>query len=276
MVTTILLVLGFQSSSRLAAAYGVAVTTTMIITTLLAYVVSRRLWKWSLPLALAVTGGFLVADVAFFGANMVKVAQGGWFPLLIGLAGFLIFTTWQKGRELLAAEMKKSALPLTAFVQDLEAHPVTRVPGTAVFLNSSAHGTPVALLHNLKLNKIVHQENIVVTVVTEEIPYVFDSQRLEVQRMRAGFCRLIVRYGFMEDPDVPAALAAATAQGLAVDPANVTYILSNNTLIPVRGSGLSRWRRRIFVYLMRNALRPTQFFRLPVNRVIELGMQITI
>src|SRR5262245_42647075 len=162
----------------------------MIITTLLAYVVTRRLWRWSLPLALAVTGGFLIGDIAFFGANIVKVAQGGWFPLLVGLAGFLLFTTWQKGRELLAVEMTKSALPLTAFVEDLERHPITRVSGTAVFLNSSPHGTPVALLHNLKLNKIVHEKNIVVTVVTEEIPSVPDAQQVEVQPLRAGFCRL--------------------------------------------------------------------------------------
>jgi len=195
---------------------------------------------------------------------------------LVGIGGFLLFTTWQKGREVLAAEMTKTALPLTAFVQDLQRNDIHRVAGTAVFLNSSPQGTPIALLHNVKLNRIVHQENIVVTVLTEEVPYVSPAQRLEVRPLGAGFSRLTVRYGFMEDPDLPAALAAAREAGLSVDPGTVTYILSNNTLIPSPGSGMPFWRRRIFAFLSRNALRPTQFFHLPVNRVIELGMQIKI
>ncbi len=276
MVGTIGLVVAFESSSNLAAAYGVAVTTTMIITTLLAYVVSRRLWRWGLPVAVTVTGGFLIADVAFFGANMVKVTQGGWFPLLVGVAGFVLFTTWQKGRALLAAEIDRTALPLTAFVQDLERHTITRVPGTAIFLNSSPHNTPVALLHNLKLNRMVHEQNFVLTVLTEEIPYVPREKRLEVQPLGAGFCRLIVRYGFMEDPDIPAVLAAPREQGLNINPGNVTYILSNNTLLPGQASTMAVWRKRLFVFLSRNALRPSQFFRLPLNRVIELGMQIKV
>jgi KUP system potassium uptake protein len=276
MLGTVGLVLVFRSSSNLAAAYGVAVTTTMIITTLLAFVVARHLWRWSLPVAVAVTAGFLVADLAFFGANIVKVTQGGWFPLLVGVGGFLLFTTWQKGRDRLAMEMSKTALPLTAFVQDLQQHPVTRVPGTAVFLNSSPHGTPVALLHNLKLNHILHAENIVVTVLTEEVPYVPQAERLELGHLGEGFSRLIVRYGFMEDPDVPAALLAAQSLGVEIDPAQVAYILSVNTLIPARGQGMSSLGRRVFAFLSRNALRPPQFFRLPTNRVVELGMQITI
>jgi KUP system potassium uptake protein len=276
MAGTLALVLVFGSSSNLAAAYGVAVTTTMIITTLLAYVVSRRLWHWSLPVSLLVTGGFLVVDVAFFGANIVKVANGGWFPLLVGIAGFFLFTTWQRGRELLASEVGKSALPLEAFVQDLERHQVIRAPGTAVFLNSSAQGTPIALLHNLKLNRIVHQRNIVVTVLTEEVPYVDRSNRIEVQSLGGGFLRVILRYGFMEDPDVPAALVAAREHGLDVDPENVTFILSDNTLLPTAGANMRVWRKRLFTFLSRNALRPTRFFRLPVNRVIEIGMQIKL
>jgi KUP system potassium uptake protein len=276
MVGTLALVLVFQSSTNLAAAYGVAVTTTMIITTLLAYVVSRRLWGWSLPVALAVTGAFLISDLAFFGANIVKVAQGGWFPLVVGICGFFLFTTWQKGRELQAEEVKKTALPLTVFIDDLERHPFARVAGTAVFLNSSADSTPIALLHNLKLNRIVHERNLVVTVLTEEIPYVALAERLEVQRLGAGFVRIVVRYGFMEDPDVPAVLKLARAQGLEVDPASVTYILSNNTVLPASGPGMRFWRKRLFAFLSRNAQRPTQFFRLPVNRVIELGMQIKV
>ncbi|HVN85743.1 MAG TPA: potassium transporter Kup [Candidatus Binatia bacterium] len=276
MVGTIGLVIAFQNSSNLAAAYGVAVTTTMIITTLLAYVVSRRLWKWSLPVAVLVTVGFLIGDLAFFGANIVKVAQGGWFPLLIGIVGFVLFTTWQKGRALLAAELDKTALPLSTFVEDLQRHNVTRVPGTAVFLNSSAENTPIALLHNLKLNRMLHERNFVLTLVTEEVPYVPAAHRLSIEPLAVGFCRLVARYGFKEDPDVPALLALAREQGQPIDPANVTYILSNNSLIPGRGPALARWRRRLFVFLSRNALRPSLFFRLPLNRVIELGMQITV
>jgi KUP system potassium uptake protein len=276
MVGTLALVIAFQNSSNLAAAYGVAVTTTMIITTLLAYVVSRRLWGWSLPVAVAVTGGFLIADLAFFGANIVKVTQGGWFPLLVGVSGFLLFTTWHRGRELLAAQLSRTALPLTMFVQDVQQHSPTRVAGTAVFLNSSPQGTPVALLHNLKLNRVLHEQNLVVSVVTEEKPYVADEQRLDIEPLGAGFFRLIVRYGFMEDPDVPAVLATVPAQALCVDAANLTYILSNNTLLPNPGSTMAMWRKRLFAFLSRNALRPTQFFRLPINRVIELGMQIKV
>jgi KUP system potassium uptake protein len=276
MVGTLGLVMAFQSSSNLAAAYGVAVTTTMIITTLLAYVVSRRLWGWRLPVALAVTGGFLIADLAFFGANIVKVTQGGWFPLLVGVAGFLLFTTWHRGRELLAAQLNSTALPLSVFVQDVQQRNPTRVSGTAVFLNSSPQGTPVALLHNLKLNRVLHEQNLVVSVVTEERPYVAEAQRLDIEPLGAGFFRLIARYGFMEDPDVPAVLAAVPPQALHIDPPNLTYILSNNTLLPNPGSTMAMWRKRLFAFLSRNALRPTQFFRLPINRVIELGMQIKV
>jgi KUP system potassium uptake protein len=274
MAGTLTLVFVFGSSTNLAAAYGVAVTTTMIITTLLAFVVSRRLWRWSLPVSLLVTGGFLVVDLAFFGANIVKVVDGGWFPLVVGIAGFFLFTTWQKGRDLLAAEVGKTAFPLDAFVQDLEQHEISRAPGTAVFLNSSREGTPIGLLHNLKLNHIVHQRNVVVTVLTEEIPYVARADRIEVQPLGGGFVRVILRYGFMEDPDVPAALASDRA--LDVDPAKVTFILSDNTLLPAAGSNMGLWRKRLFVFLSRNALRPTRFFRLPVNRVIEIGMQVRL
>jgi KUP system potassium uptake protein len=276
MIGTLALVLAFRSSSNLAAAYGVAVTTTMIVTTLLAFVAARRIWHWRLPVALAVTLGFLVADLAFFGANIVKIAQGGWLPLAIGLLGFFVFTTWRKGRQLLAAQIGKTALPIETFLQDLEHHRVTRVPGTAAFLNSSPDNTPIGLLHNLKLNHIIHEQNLIVTVVTDEVPYVPRTERLRVELLHAGFARAIIRYGFMQDPDVPSVLATAKIPHLALDPTDVTYILSDNTLIPTRGPGMSLWRKRLFAFLSRNALQPTQFFRLPVNRVIEIGMQIKL
>jgi KUP system potassium uptake protein len=276
MVGTIALVLAFQSSSNLAAAYGVAVTTTMIITTLLAHTVARRLWSWRLPVALLVTGGFLLIDLAFFGANIVKVAQGGWVPLGIGVLGFFVFTTWRKGRTILATEVGKTALPLGIFLQELNRQHVVRAPGTAVFLNSSPDSTPIALLHSLKLHGTIHERNVVVTIVTEEVPYVRNLQRVRVEPLGGGFTRLIARYGFMEDPDVPAVLALAGGQGLDIDPEKVAYILSDNTLIPGPGVGMSLWRKRLFAFLSRNALRPSPFFRLPVNRVIEIGMQIRL
>jgi KUP system potassium uptake protein len=204
------------------------------------------------------------------------VAQGGWFPLVVGVLGFFIFTTWRKGRELLAAEIGKTALPLEALVEDLQRQPVLRVPGTAVLLNSSPHSTPIGLLHNLKLNRILHERNLVVTVVTEEVPYVAAAERLQVQPLAAGFSRLIIRYGFMQDPNVPAALSRARNQGMDFDASDAVYILSDNTLIPSRGAGMSAWRKRVFAFLSRNAVRPTQFFRLPANRVLQIGMQIDL
>ncbi len=276
MVVTIALVIAFESSTSLAAAYGVAVSTTMIITTLLAYVVSRRLWHWPRPIALLVTATFLVVDLAFFGANVVKVTHGGWFPLLVGAAGFVCFTTWQKGRELVVARLSRTALPLATFVQDVGQDRLLRAPGTAIFLSGSLDGVPVALLHNIKLNRVLHQENLILTVITAEVPYVAEQDRVEIEPLGAGFHRAVIRYGFMEDPDIPAALRGVHVDGVAIDPARATYILSNNRLLPSRSGDMALWRKRLFSFLSRNAQRPTQFFRLPTNRVVELGMQIEL
>jgi len=210
MLATIALVIGFRSSTNLAAAYGVAVTTTMIITTILAYFVSRYLWGWKMPVSLAVTGAFLIVDLAFFGANFVKVAQGGWFPLLIGFAVYIVFTTWKKGRELLASRLQQGMLPLTEFVKDVKKTGIARVPGTAIFLNSDSSGTPIAMLHNIKHNRVLHEQNITVTIQTEEIPHVPSKERMHVEDLGEGFYRIILRYGFMEDPDVPAILGKLT------------------------------------------------------------------
>lgn len=276
MVGTVALVLTFQSSTHLAAAYGVAVVTTMTITTLLTFVVTRRLWQWPLPLSLLVTTTFLTSDFAFFGANIVKVTQGGWLPLTIGMSGFFVFMTWHRGRELQAEKIRQTALPLPLFVEDLERQTVRRVPGTAIFLNSSAESTPIALLHNVKLNHVVHERNVVVTILTEEVPFVPVDERFSIQSLGAGFTRLIIRYGFMEDPDLPAALLEAEKSGLSLGTTQPTYILSNNTVMPGAGNGMSWWRKRLFAFLARNAQRPPLYFRLPLNRVIELGMQIDV
>ncbi|HSE42358.1 MAG TPA: KUP/HAK/KT family potassium transporter, partial [Acidobacteriota bacterium] len=276
MVATILLVLGFKSSSNLAAAYGVAVTSTMIITTILAYFVARHMWHWKLPAAILVTVGFLFVDLAFFGANIIKVAQGGWFPLLIGIFVFTLFTTWKRGRHLLAARLQQAMFPLKSFIEDVKATNCSRVPGTAIFLNSDPDGTPIAMLHNIKHNMVLHQKNIIVTIITEEVPHVSFKERFQFEDLGRGFYKVVLRYGFMEDPDVPNSLKNLRYHGIEIDPLNATYILSRNTLIASKHPGMALWREKLFVFLTRNASRPTEFFRLPPNRVVELGMQIEI
>ncbi|HJZ12882.1 MAG TPA: KUP/HAK/KT family potassium transporter, partial [Acidobacteriota bacterium] len=276
MLATVALVVGFRSSSNLAAAYGVAITTTMIITTALAYFVTRYLWKWPLALSILVTFAFLFIDVAFFGANIVKVGHGGWFPLIIAAAVFMLFATWKKGRDLLARKMQQTTLPLSEFLNDVKRTKFTRVEGTAVFLSGDPQGTPIALLHNIKHNKVLHEKNIIVTVLTEEVPHIPEAERIRFEDLAAGFYRVLLRYGFIDEPDVPRALGDLRAYGLAVQPAAVTYILSRNTLLPSPYPGMARWREKLFAFMTTNASRPTEFFRLPPNRVIELGMQIEI
>jgi KUP system potassium uptake protein len=276
MLATIALVMSFKTSSNLAAAYGVAVTTTMIITTILAYFVARHMWGWRWPLALAVTAAFLSVDIAFFGANIIKVGQGGWFPLLVGFAVFTLFTTWKKGRELVAARLQQSLLPLEDFVKDVKNTGPSRVPGTAVFLSSDLFATPIAMLHNIKHNRVLHEQNFILTIVTEDIPHVSVKDRLTIEDLGNDFYKVVARYGFMEDPDVPSILSKLKDRGFKIEPAAATYILSNNSLIPSTRPGMALWREKLFVFLSRNASRPTEFFRLPANRVVELGMQIEI
>ena len=276
MIATIVLVLSFKSSSNMAAAYGVAITTTMIITTALAYFVTRHFWRWSLAASLLVTIAFLAVDLAFFGANIVKLARGGWFPLVIGGVIFMLFITWKRGRELLAKKLQEGMLPLSMFVQDPGKAMVARVVGTAIFLNSDPNGTPIALLHNIKHNKVLHQTNIMVTVLMEEMPHVPEASRFHLEDLGAGMYRVLLRYGFMEDPNVPEALARLREHGIDFKQGEATYILSRNTMLPARGAGMALWREKLFAFMSANASRPTEFFKLPPNRVVELGMQIEI
>jgi KUP system potassium uptake protein len=276
MIATILLVLGFKSSTNLAAAYGVAVTSTMIITTILAYFVARHMWHWKLPYAILVTAGFLFVDLAFFGANIIKVAQGGWFPLLVGIFVFTLFTTWKRGRQLLGKKLQQTMFPLKNFIADATSTNFMRCPGTAIYLNSDPDGTPIAMLHNIKHNMVLHQKNVVVSIMTEEVPLVRPKERFQFEDLGGGFYKVVLRYGFMEDPDVPSALQNLRTHGLDIDPWRATYILSRNTLLASKYPGMALWREKLFVFLTRNASRPTEFFRLPPNRVVELGMQIEI
>jgi KUP system potassium uptake protein len=276
MIATIGLVLGFRTSSHLAAAYGVAVTTTMIITTVLAFVVSRLLWGWSLWLAGLVTAAFLTVDLAFFGANMVKVADGGWFPLLVGAIIYTMMTTWQYGRRDLAKQLARDALPFEKFVARVQPDHPTRVPGTAVFMARDPIATPTALLHNMKHNKVLHQRVVLLTALVEEVPQVPPERRVVVEPLGKDFYRVLARYGFMESPSMPEIIERAREQGLALDPMKTTFFLSRVTLLPSVHHGLAAWRDRLYAVMARNAVRPTDFYRIPPNRVIELGMQMRL
>ena len=223
-----------------------------------------------------VTAAFLFVDLAFFFANMAKVVHGGWVALLVAALVITIMRTWKKGLDLVAGRMQRDALPIETFVESVARHPTQRVPGTAVFLVSDPAGTPTALLHNIKHNRVLHSQNVILTVLTEEVPHVPPAHRLETALLGPGFSRVIVRYGFMQDPDVMTALGSVERSTLGFDPQQATYFLSRNTLLSTRGSGMALWRERLFIFLSRNALRPSQFFQLPPNRIVELGMRVEL
>ena len=275
MLCTIGLVLGFRSSSALAAAYGIAVTSTMVITTLLAYLVARR--SWGVPRAVAGTlaAFFLFIELGFFAANVIKIPHGGWFPLVIGAFLYLLLSTWKKGRALLATRLRERMYPFERFMEDIAARPPHRVPGTAVFMTGNLIGTPATLLHNLEHNQVLHEQVILLTVVTRDVPHVPDAERVEVQPLGHGFYRYNIYYGFMEEPDVPGALLTAQT-GLPLDVAHTTFFLGVETLLSTEREGMGRWRERLFALMSRNAQRATTFFRIPPERVVELGMQIEL
>jgi KUP system potassium uptake protein len=276
MASCIGLVLGFRSSSALAAAYGIAVTTTMTITTLLFYFVAREKWGWSRAVALLVAGGFLLIDVAFWGANLLKIPQGGWFPLVVAAVVFTLLSTWKRGRQILAKRLRESAPDRAGFLGALMVNPPHRVAGTAVFMYGSAQQTPPALLHNLKHNKVLHQRVVFLIVHTEEVPYVTAEERLRVQSLDHGMWQVDLYYGFMEDVDIPAALGTVQEAGLSFKPLETTYFLGRETVIASGHPGMALWRERLFSVLSRNAQSATTFFRLPPNRVVELGAQVEI
>jgi KUP system potassium uptake protein len=276
MVATIALVVAFKNSDNLASAYGVAVTTTMVITTLLFYVVARERWGWKAWSVLPLAGVFLVVDMAFFGANIIKVEHGGWLPLLIALVLFTLMATWKRGRQILGARLQEEVLPLDLFLADIERKPPLRVPGTAVFMTGSPQGVPPALLHNLKHNKVLHERVALLTVVTEEIPKVRTDHRLQVEDLGFGICRLVGRYGFMETANVPRLLEEAGRYGLEFPIMTTTYFLGRETLIPSSRPGMARWREWLFSFMSRNAQSATTFYSIPVNRVVELGTQVEI
>ena len=276
MISTILIVVGFGSSTALAAAYGIAVTLTMVITTALLLVVAIERWGWPPAVAYLVTGIFLVIDLAFFGANALKITHGGWLPLAIGAVLFTLMTTWKAGRRLVAARLTARAVPIEDFLQTVESTQPARVPGTAVFMTAQPRGTPPALAHNLRYNKVLHEQVITLMVRTEPVPHVAPDKRAHVRLLGQGVFDVVIRYGFMEDPDVPGALAQAREQGLLIEQQDLIFFLGRETLIVTNTPGMAAWRERLFVLMARNAVRATTFFRLPPERVVELGVQVEI
>ena len=270
-------VLGFRSSDNLGAAYGIAVTGTMTMTTLLALVVARRHWHWNWVVLIPVGILLLTLDLAFFGANALKIAHGGWFPLVLGVWIFIVMTTWRRGRELVIREIKQSGLALEPFIENISEHPPLRVPGTAVFLTANQNAVPHALLHNLKHNKVLHERNVLLTVETLETPTADPGERIEITELGGDFYGLSLRFGFAEDPNIPRALSKCSKLGLPFDMMDTTFFLSRETIVAdARRPGMALWRDKLFAFMARNALPATAFFQIPGNRLIELGAQVEI
>ncbi len=276
MVAAVGLVVGFGSSSALASAYGVAVAMTMVITTLLIYVVMRERWKWSATVAGAVVAGFLVVDLAYLGANLFKIPDGGWFPLVVGLSIFTLITTWKKGRQLLLARLLRDELPVERFVAEVMKNEPTRVAGTAVYMFSQTGMTPPALLANLRHNEVLHERVVLLSVATVDVPRVHGAQRAVVEDLGAGFFQVVLRFGFMEEPDVPTALTSITMHGFGVDPDETVYVLGRETVLATDLPGMAMWREKLFALMARNAMNAARYFHLPTDRTLEIGVNVEI
>ena len=270
-----ILVLFFQSSSNLAAAYGLAVTGAMFIDTILLAAVLLALWKWPLWKALPLILLFAIVDLAYLGANLLKVPDGGFVPLLMGLFIFTLLTTWSRGRALMRASMAEGTMPIEIFAKSAKNN-AQRVPGTAIFMSSSPHGVPSALLHNIKHNKVLHERVIVMTVVIEDVPHVPEEKRFEFRDLGDGFFRMVLRYGFLEETDIPGALCRADMCGGKFEMMHTSFFLSRQTLIASKKPGMALWREKLFAWMLRNAATAMEFFKLPTNRVVELGSQVEI
>jgi KUP system potassium uptake protein len=276
MLACVLLVAQFRSSDKLAAAYGLAVTGTMSVTTLAYFVVLTRTWRWPVYKAVPLCLLFMTVDLTFLLSNLRKFVDGGWVPFTIGLGVFVLFTTWMAGRRRLGAELSQFFVPLESFVADVHSSSPTRVRGTAVFLTGNPNGVPILLLHHFKHNQVLHEKVVLLTITSEHTPYVKPAQRLRVEEIGDGFFRLIARFGFMETPNVPQLLAASRDWGLKADLARTTYYLGRETLISSNRPGMARWRKMLFAFVSRNARSATAYFGIPPNRVVELGMQVEL
>ena len=274
MVGCLVLVLAFRSSSALSAAYGIAVTGAMSITSLLFGVVARTRWGWSKLQVGALVGGFLLIDLSFLSANVVKLEHGGWVPLALAIGIYLLMSTWKRGRMQLGAIQEAGALPLDLFLQGLDRNPPVRVKGTAVFMTSSAEGVPVVLLHHLKHNKVLHETVVILSVMTRGVPEVPAERGLTLEKLGHGFVRVVATFGFMQSPNIPEVLARAAAQGVPIPPMDTSYYLGRERLVLTGHAKMHRWRKQLFALMSRNARSATEFFQIPPNRVVELGAQI--
>jgi KUP system potassium uptake protein len=270
------LVVGFRSSSNLAAAYGVAVTTDMVFTTILFAVVARTRWNWSIVATLALAGGFLIMDLGFWTAGVTKIPHGGWFPLVVAAGVFTIMTTWKTGRGILAERLSEGAMPIAKLPEHIAAAAPTRVAGTAVYLTRVPTIVPHALLLNLTHNKVLHDRIVFLAMVTESMAYVSESDRVAIETLSPNVYRVTARHGFAEDPAVPAVLEHCRWKGLEIDPAQTTFFVGRETLLATERPGMAIWRERLFSRLARNARRATRFFKIPPNRVVELGAEIEL
>lgn len=275
-VGCVLVVLGFRSVDALGAAYGIAVTGTMAITSMLFYVLARSRWSWSIAKAGSLTGAMLVVDLGFFSSNVLKVAKGGWVPLILALAIFTLMTTWYRGRRIVLKRLHRGSLPLELLLQDVEKNPPPRVKGTAVFLTSDPEGAPLVLLHHLKHNKVLHERVVLLSVMFANVPEIPEDQRIGVTLYSEGFARVKARYGFMEAADVQDILKRAEKDGIVAVPAQTTYYLGRERLLAKGDSPLAAWRKKLFIFMSRNSRSATEFFNIPSNRVVELGAQIEL
>ena len=266
----------FGSSGALASAYGIAVTIDMTITTVMTFYVVRYAWKMPLALCVAATGIFFIIDVTFLSANAVKVLEGGWFPLVIGAVMFLLMMTWKQGRKLMSNRMREEAIELTSFLESLFLSPPVRVSGTAVFLNTERGSTPFALLHNLKHNKVLHDQNLFVTVQHHEVPWIGFNKRCEIEPLGHNCWQVTLHFGFKNDPDVPEALKLVRARGVQLEDMETSYFLSRDTVTPTFGGGMAMWREKLFASMHRNASAAADFLNLPTNRIVELGSKVEI
>jgi len=277
MVATIAIVLGFQSSDKLATAYGVAVSSTMVITTILMFYAERDHWRWNIVLVCIVTACFLPVDLMYFSANIFKIWDGGWLPLLVGVIGFIIMSTWSTGRSNLIDRLRAATEPLDEFLDHIRAQKPLRVRGTAIFMTAPNLGTPPMLQHHLEHNQVLHDQIVLLTVLTDDVPFVHPTQRLEVEKLDLGFHRVNVHYGFMQIPNIPKALSRAQNFGLTIDPETVTYYIGRETLVATRRwPSMMGWREKLFAFMSRNAMRATDFYQIPPDRTVELGLRLQL
>jgi KUP system potassium uptake protein len=276
MLAVLTVVAVFQTSDSLANAYGLAVTGTMVVTTTLAFIVERRLWKWTLLASIGFIAPFLIIDTTFLASNAIKIARGGWFPMSVAIALFLVMWTWTKGTRLLFEKTRRESIPLVDLIEMLKARPPHRVPGTAIYLTSDSDVAPVALMHNLKHNKVLHERNVILTVQTVNEPRVPESERVAMDTVNPDFKKLTIRYGFMESPNVPKALGICRKQGVKFDIMSTSFFLGRRSVVVSAQSGMPLWQDKLFIFLMRNAANPTDFFHIPPGRVVELGAQVTV